>query len=270
MISVTESHSHYDDLEQCSTEKLLTGINQEDLTVAGRITPLIPKITPLVDAIVERMQAGGRLFYVGAGTSGRLGVLDAAECPPTFGSAPDLVQGIIAGGEKALSRAVEFAEDNRELAIQEMQALQLSTSDTVIGISASGTAPYVLAAIEVAQQQRALTASITCNPESTLSNAVPFPIICVVGPEFVTGSTRMKAGTATKLILNMISTTVMIKLGHVYGNQMVDLQQNNHKLQDRAVRIVMSTLDVSREVAMQLLAQHGSIRAACVQVIDKK
>lgn len=269
MITVTESPSHYDDLEQWSTEDLLTGIHREDLTVAARITELIPNMIPLVDAIVARMQQGGRLLYVGAGTSGRLGVLDAAECPPTFGTAPDRVIGVMAGGDKALLRAVELAEDNRELAVQTLQGLQLTAHDAVIGISASGTTPFVLAAMAFAQQQHALTAAITCNPHSPLEKAVQFPLPCIVGPEFITGSTRMKAGTVTKLLLNMISTTVMIKLGHVRGNQMVDMQLNNDKLHERALRMIMSARQVSREQAQQLLQQHGSIRAVFRQYIDE-
>lgn len=265
MKNITESPSEYDNLESLAIEDCLRAMNQLDQTVALSVQSCIPQISPFIQALSQRMPQGGRLFYVGAGTSGRLAVLDAAECPPTFGVAADRVVGVIAGGETALRTAVEFAEDNQAQALTDMQAHQLSESDTVVGISASGGAAYVLAACDYAKSVGALTACVTCNPGTALAAAVAYPIECVVGPEFVTGSTRLRAGTATKLILNMISTTVMIQLGHVKGNQMIDMQLNNAKLQGRAVNMLMTNLAVDEARAQVLLKEYGSVR----QVLDK-
>ncbi len=258
----TETSSHYDHLEQMSVHDLLTNINREDQTVALSVEKAIPQIEALVSQIVPRMRAGGRLFYIGAGTSGRLGVVDASECPPTYGVPPDLVVGLIAGGDGAIRQAVEFAEDDAEQAWKDIAPYQPDASDTLIGIAASGRTPYVIGGLNQARQHGLLTGCIVCNAGSGVAQAAEFPVEVVTGPEFVTGSTRMKAGTAQKLVLNMISTSVMIQLGRVKGNKMVDMQLSNHKLQDRAAKMVMSELSVSREVAEDLLARFGNVRGA--------
>ncbi len=262
MKKVTESSSHYQDLEQMSTLDLLSNINREDQTVALSVQKEIPAIEAFVNACSERMAKGGRLFYIGAGTSGRLGIVDASECPPTFGIDHGIVVGIIAGGDAAIRKAVEFAEDNRNQAWIDLAQFSMSDLDTIVGIAASGSTPYVLGGIEKAKEHGILTAGISCNPDSPLAAAVDFPIAPVVGPEFVTGSTRMKSGTAQKLVLNMISTSLMIKLGKVKGNKMVDMQLSNHKLVDRGARMVAEETGVSVPEAQALLLEHGSVRKA--------
>lgn len=262
MDKVTESSSRYDHLEQQSVKELLTGINREDQTVPLAVEKEIPQIEKLVEAIVERMQQGGRLFYLGAGTSGRLGIVDASECPPTFGVPHGMVVGLIAGGDTAIRKAVEFAEDDRAQGWKDLAPYELTALDTVVGIAASGTTPYVLGALEKAQEHGILTAGISCNPGSPLSQLADIAITPVVGPEFVTGSTRMKSGTAQKLVLNMISTAVMIRLGRVKGNRMVDMQLSNDKLVDRGTRMVMEATGLDAETSKALLLQHGSVRAA--------
>lgn len=262
MARITESPSHYDHLEQMSTRELLAGINAEDRTVPEAVGRVIPAIEALVDALAERMQRGGRLFYLGAGTSGRLGIVDASECPPTFGVPHGLVIGLIAGGDSAIRKAVEFAEDDRTQGWKDLQEHAIGPDDTVVGIAASGGTPYVVGALEACRANGILTAAITCNPDSPVTAVADHPIVVVVGPEFVTGSTRMKSGTAQKLVLNMISTSVMIKLGRVKGNRMVDMQLSNNKLIDRGTRMVMDALGVDYEAANALLKQHGSVRKA--------
>ncbi|HEX4888089.1 MAG TPA: N-acetylmuramic acid 6-phosphate etherase [Luteibaculaceae bacterium] len=262
MTKITESTSHYDQLEQKSTAELLHIINREDQTVPLAVSRAIPQIEALVDQIVEKMGLGGRLIYMGAGTSGRLGIVDASECPPTFGVPHDWVLGIIAGGDQAIRKAVEFAEDDTTQGWKDLQALGISKYDVVIGIAASGSTPYVLGAVKACRENHILTGCIVCNPGSPLAAAVDFPVEVPVGPEVVTGSTRMKSGTAQKLTLNMISTSVMIKLGRVKGNKMVDMQLSNHKLIERGVRMLMDELNISRETAAQLLEKHGNVRQA--------
>jgi N-acetylmuramic acid 6-phosphate etherase len=244
-------------IDALPTADVLAIINQEDQKIAGAVAAEIPQIAEAVDRIVDRVRAGGRLFYIGAGTSGRLGVLDAAECPPTFHVNPDVVQGIIAGGETALARATEASEDNPEEGRRDLAARGFTAQDALAGIAASGRTPYVLGAVEAANQLGALTIGISCTPDSPLSRAVSIPITALVGPEVVAGSTRMKAGTATKLVLNMISTAVMIRLGYVYGNLMVNVQPRNAKLEDRARRIIAASAAVSYERAGELLGEAG-------------
>jgi N-acetylmuramic acid 6-phosphate etherase len=258
----TEAESKYKHLEQMSVNELLVNINNEDKTVADAVEKIIPKIEALVDVIVPKMAASGRLFYVGAGTSGRLGVVDASECPPTFGVEHGIVIGIIAGGDSAIRKAVEFAEDSHMQGWIDLQDRNVSDKDVVIGIAASGSTPYVIGALLKCNEKNITTACITCNEGSPLSKVAKHPIEAVVGPEFVTGSTRMKAGTAQKLILNMISTAVMIKLGKVRGNKMVDMKLSNNKLVDRGARMVMDELKIEMKEALELLKTHGSVRAA--------
>jgi N-acetylmuramic acid 6-phosphate etherase len=262
MIKTTEQESYYNHLEKMSTRELLENINREDHKVPEVVKKSIPQIEQLVEAIVDKMLAGGRLFYIGAGTSGRLGIVDASECPPTFGVAHGLVIGIIAGGEVAIRKAVEFAEDSREQGWKDLQQYLISNRDVLVGITASGTTPYVLGALEQAKIYGITTACITCNDNAPVARYADYPVVAIVGPEFITGSTRMKAGTAQKLILNMISTATMIKLGRVQGNRMVDMQLTNEKLIDRGTRIVMEQLNLPYETANQLLLQHGSVRKA--------
>ena len=262
MKKTTESSSHYSDLEKMSSEDLLININREDQTVALAVEKEIPNIAALVNACHERMKRGGRLFYIGAGTSGRLGVVDASECPPTFGVPHGLVIGIIAGGDTAIRKAVEFAEDDREQGWKDLLEYQINETDTLVGIAASGSTPYVLGAIEIAKKHGVLTGGISCNPGSPLSLSVAYPITPEVGPEFVTGSTRMKSGTAQKIVLNMLSTALMIKLGRVKGNKMVDMQLSNNKLIDRGVKMIMDEIDVTYETAGKLLNEQGSVRKA--------
>lgn len=261
-MSTTESSSHFDKLENMTVNELLTNINSEDKTVPHAIEKVIPQIEKLVEAIVGKMKKGGRLFYIGAGTSGRLGVVDASEIPPTYGMPASRVVGIIAGGDTAIRKSVEDAEDNPDQAWKDLMAHQITDADALIGIAASGRTPYVIGGIKAARERGIVTGCITCNQNSKLAEAAEFPIEVVVGPEFVTGSTRMKAGTAQKLVLNMISTTVMIQLGRVKGNKMVDMQLSNEKLVDRAVKMVMEELQVEREVAEGLLKDNKSVREA--------
>ena len=259
---ITESSSLHDNLEQKSVSELLNAINEEDKKVPLAVEKAIPQIEKLVEAIVERMNIGGRLFYMGAGTSGRLGVLDASEIPPTFGMPDTFVIGIIAGGDTALRKPVEAAEDNIEKGWLDLQEFNINKLDTVVGIAASGTTPYVIKALNRCRENGILTASISCNPSSPLSAAADIPIEAIVGPEFVTGSTRMKSGTAQKLILNMISTSVMIKLGRVKGNRMVNMQLSNAKLIDRGTKMIIEETGLEYEEAKKLLLEHGSVRKA--------
>ena len=259
---ITENESDHQSLENKSTGELLKLINQEDHKVASAIQKIIPSIESLTSKIVERMKKGGRLFYLGAGTSGRLGIVDASECPPTFGVPHGMVIGLIAGGDNAIRKAVEFAEDSLNQGWTDLQEHEINELDTVIGIAASGTTPYVIGAIKKCNDAGILTGGITCNPGSPLAVESVHPIIPVVGPEFVTGSTRMKSGTAQKLVLNMISTTTMIQLGRVKGNRMVDMQLSNNKLVDRGTKMVMEALKVNYEEANKLLIEHGSVRKA--------
>ncbi|WP_282016990.1 N-acetylmuramic acid 6-phosphate etherase [Salegentibacter mishustinae] len=257
----TEKTSKYNNLEKMSTSTLLHNINKEDKTVPESVEKELPAIEKLVDAIVPKMEAGGRLFYIGAGTSGRLGVLDASECPPTFGVSDELVIGLIAGGDIALRNAVENAEDDTNQAWKDLQKFQVSEKDVVVGIAASGTTPYVIGGIKDARAKGIVTGCVTCSSGSPLAAASEFPIEVVTGPEFVTGSTRMKAGTAQKLVLNMISTSVMIKLGRVKGNKMVDMQLSNKKLVGRGTRMIMEELNVDEAEATRLLEKYKSVRA---------
>lgn len=258
----TERSSIYNDLEEMSTSELLININKEDKTVPDRVEKVIPAIEDLVEVIVEKMQKEGRLFYIGAGTSGRLGVLDASECPPTYGVPEDWVIGLIAGGDKALRKAVEKAEDDTRQAWKDLQEYQISEKDVLVGIAASGTTPYVIGGIKDARENGIKTGCITCSSGSPLAEASEFPIEAITGPEFVTGSTRMKAGTAQKLVLNMISTSVMIKLGRVKGNKMVDMQLSNRKLVGRGTRMIMEELGIAEDEAANLLLKYGSVREA--------
>ena len=259
---VTESSSNHDNLEQMSTKEILNGINSEDQKVAHSVQEIIPEIEAFVDACSERMKKGGRLFYIGAGTSGRLGIVDASECPPTFGVDHNTVIGIMAGGDNAIRKAVEFAEDDTEQGWKDLQEFNITELDSLIGIAASGTTPYVLGAMKTANENGLLTGSISCNPGSPLEDLAQKPMTAVVGPEFVTGSTRMKSGTAQKLILNMVSTSLMIKLGKVKGNRMVDMHLSNNKLVDRGAKMVQEALNISYEEAEALLKKYGSVRSA--------
>ena len=262
-MKITEQSSRFDCLEQMSTRELLEGINGEDKTVAEAVCEAIPQIEKLVDGIVARMRQGGRVFYAGSGTSGRLGVLDASEIPPTFGAEPGLFIGVISGGDKALRCSIEGAEDDPEGAWRDLAPFKPQPTDTLIGIAASGSTPYAVGAIKAARKAGLLTACITCNPDAAVAEAAEIPIVAVVGPEFVTGSTRMKAGTAQKMILNMISTSVMIRMGHVRGNKMIDMQLANSKLVDRGTRMVMEETGITDyETARELLLKHGSVRDA--------
>ena len=258
----TEQSSKYEHLEKMSVQKLLTNINQEDKTVPLAVKKALPQIETLVNQIVTKMKLGGRLFYIGAGTSGRLGIVDASECPPTFGVSSDLVNGIIAGGDKAIRNAVENAEDDANQAWIDLQEYNISENDVVIGIAASGTTPYVIGGLQVCNSKNIVTGCITCNEGSPLSLTAKFPVEVVVGPEFVTGSSRMKAGTAQKLVLNMISTVAMIQLGKVKGNKMVDMQLSNSKLVDRGVKMIMGEIPISYEDAAILLKEYGGVRKA--------
>ena len=259
---ITESESLYDNLDQMSVRELLEGINNEDRKVAIAVGREIPKIEKLVTRIVERMRRGGRLFYIGAGTSGRLGVLDASEITPTYGMPNTLVIGLIAGGDRALRNPVESAEDDLDKAWEELQQYHINTNDTLVGIAASGTTPYVIGALRKARSEGILTASISCNPDSPMAAEAEIAIEPVVGPEFVTGSTRMKSGTAQKMVLNMITTSTMIKLGRVKGNRMVNMQLTNQKLVDRGTRMIMEELRLDYEQSKNLLLLHGSVREA--------
>ncbi len=260
---ITEQTSNYRHLEKMPVGELLKNINAEDQTVPAAVEKAIPQIEKLAEAAGDKMLMGGRMFYIGAGTSGRLGIVDASECPPTYGVPKGLVIGIIAGGEKAITNAVEFAEDDKEQGWKDLLEFDVSDKDVVIGIAASGTTPYVIGALEECRKRGIITGSISCNPDSPVSAAADFPIEVVVGPEFVTGSTRMKSGTAQKLVLNMISTSVMIQLGRVEDNKMVNMQLTNDKLVDRGTKMLMEKTKITDyEKAKQLLLQHGSVKKA--------
>lgn len=259
---ITETPSNYSDLELMNTESILKNINNEDKKVAEAVQKSIPQITKLVNALEERFYEGGRLFYIGAGTSGRLGILDASEIPPTYGMPHDRVIGLIAGGDSAIRKAVEFAEDDTNQAWLDLKSYDISAKDVLVGIAASGTTPYVLGGIKDAKAQGILTAGITNNPGSPLATMSDIPIEINVGPEFVTGSTRMKSGTSQKLVLNMITTALMIRVGRVKGNKMVNMQLSNNKLVDRGTRYLMEGLHLSYEEAQKVLNQYGSVKEA--------
>jgi len=261
-IKTTEQDSNYNHLEDMSVEELIKNINREDQSIALAVQKSIPQITSLTEQIILKLKKGGRLFYLGAGTSGRLGILDASECPPTFGVSHDLVIGLIAGGDTAIRKAVEFAEDSITQGWKDLQTYQISDKDIVVGIAASGTTPYVISALKKCNDNDIITGCITCNKNSPLSNVAQFPIEVVVGPEFVTGSSRMKAGTAQKMVLNMLSTATMIRLGKVKGNKMVDMQLSNDKLVDRGVKMLIKELDINSSQAIELLHKYGSVRKA--------
>lgn len=269
-LSITEHPSNFDNLEKMSIRELLVNINKEDSKVHLAVKKAIPQIEKLIAGIVERMNRGGRIFYLGAGTSGRLGVVDASEIPPTFGVSGNMVIGLIAGGDTAIRKAVESAEDDPDKAWTELEALNISKDDTVIGIAASGSTPYVVGGVRKARENGLLTGCVTCNPDGKLVEAAEIPVVAVVGPEFVTGSTRMKAGTAQKMVLNMITTTVMIKLGRVKGNKMVNMQLTNKKLIERGTRMIVEELDIPRDAARTLLLEHGSVRKAIEYFRGKK
>lgn len=258
----TEQSSKYEHLEKMPVSELLQNINNEDKTVPLAIERALPQIEKLVEKTVAQLKKGGRLFYIGAGTSGRLGIVDASECPPTFGVQFDLVIGIIAGGDTAIRRAVEFAEDDREQAWADLSAYNINAKDLVVGIAASGTTPYVICGLEKCNEAGIATGCITCNAGSPLAQTAQFPVEVVVGPEFVTGSSRMKAGTAQKLVLNMLTTATMIQLGHVKGNKMVDMQLSNHKLVGRAVGMIVDELGIPEAEAAALLEEHKNVRKA--------
>ena len=261
-IKVTEQASLYDDLEKKPIIDLLTEINSEDQKVALAVQKAIPEIERLVTGIVKRMKRGGRLFYIGAGTSGRLGVLDASEIPPIYGMPPTYVIGLIAGGDHALRNPVEFAEDDLEKAWEELTAFNINSNDVLVGIAASGTTPYVIGALRTARQKGILTGAISCNPGSPVATEAEIKIEVIVGPEYVTGSTRMKSGTAQKMVLNMITTATMIKLNRVKGNRMVNMQLSNQKLVDRGARMIVEELDLPYEQAKNLLLLHGNVKDA--------
>lgn len=257
---ITEKSSNYNHLENKTVKDLVSIINKEDHSVAKSVSKNLDKIEKLINNIEPRMHKGGRLFYIGAGTSGRLGILDASECPPTFGVSDQIVIGLIAGGDKAIRKSQEFAEDSLEQGWEDLKKYEINSNDSVIGIAASGTTPYVVSTIKKCNEKEILTGCITCNSNSPLSKEAKFPIDVVVGPEVVTGSTRMKSGTAQKMILNIISTTLMIRLGRVKGNKMVDMQLSNNKLVDRAEKMLMNELKISLDEAKKLLQKHKSVR----------
>ena len=261
-MSTTESASNYDSLEQMSIRELLVNINREDKTVPLATEAAIPQIERLVAATVEKLSQGGRLFYIGAGTSGRLGIVDASECPPTYGVPHGMVIGLIAGGDSAIRKAVEFAEDDEAQAWKDLLQHGITSKDIVVGIAASGRTPYVIGGLEQCRAQGIATGCIVCNTGSAVAAASDYPVEVITGPEFITGSTRMKAGTAQKLVLNMLTTSTMIKLGRVKGNKMVDMQLSNVKLVDRGTRMLMDELKLNRPEAAALLKKFGSVRAA--------
>ena len=261
-IKITEQPSLYDDLDKKSVKEILEDINTEDHKVADAVQKAIPQIEKLVTLIIPRVKKGGRIFYMGAGTSGRLGVLDASEIPPTFGMPPTVVIGLIAGGDTALRNPVENAEDDMSRGWEELLQHHINSEDTVIGIAASGTTPYVIGAMHTAREHGILTGCITSNPNSPMATEADVPIEVIVGPEYVTGSSRMKSGTAQKMILNMISTTIMIELGRVQGNKMVNMQLSNQKLIDRGTRMIIEDLHLDYEKAEALLLLHGSVKSA--------
>jgi N-acetylmuramic acid 6-phosphate etherase len=261
-IKTTESDSSYNHLEKMEVKELLENINAEDKTVALAVEKALPQIESLTKIVVEKLRTGGRLLYIGAGTSGRLGILDASECPPTFGVSHDLVIGIIAGGDTAIRKAVEFAEDSLSQGWDDLKSKNTTEKDIVIGIAASGTTPYVIGALEECNKNNIVTACITCNQGSPLSKVAHYPVEVIVGPEFVTGSSRMKAGTAQKMVLNMISTAAMIQLGRVKGNKMIDMQLSNNKLVDRGIKMLMAELNLTEKEANTLLEEYKSVRNA--------
>lgn len=267
---ITEASSNYNHLEKMSTKQLLTNINKEDDTVPKAVKKALPQLQKLVDKTYERMQKGGRLFYIGAGTSGRLGIVDASECPPTYGVPQGLVIGLIAGGDGAIRKAVEFAEDNVKQGWKDLLKHKISNKDVLIGIAASGTTPYVIGALDEARKKGVLTGAIVCNKKTPVAAAAEFPVEVVVGPEFVTGSTRMKSGTAQKLVLNMLSTSVMIKLGKVKGNKMVDMMPTNNKLVARGTKMIMHEAKVTEKKAAELLKKYGNVRKAVDSLKKKK
>ena len=267
---ITESSSKYRNLQSMSLRSLLKNINNEDALVPAAINKKIPQIEKVVKAVSEKMKAGGRLFYIGAGTSGRLGVVDASEIPPTYGMPFGKVIGLIAGGDRAIRKAVEYAEDDAAQAWKDLKKYKINSNDFLIGIAASGKTPYVIGCVKDARKNKIKTACITCNDRSELAKAVDYPIEIIVGPEFVTGSTRMKAGTAQKLVLNMISTAVMIQLGRVKGNKMVDMKMTNNKLINRGVKMVMNELKITEAKAIILLNKYGSVRKAIESVAKSK
>ena len=258
----TEQDSNYNHLEKMTVQELLTNINKEDKTVPFAVEKVIPQIEELVLKIVDKLKIGGRLFYIGAGTSGRLGIVDASECPPTFGVPHELVIGLIAGGDSAIRKAVEFAEDSTIQGWKDLQNHDINKNDVVIGIAASGTTPYVIGALNECDKNDILTGCVTCNHNSPLSKTAQFPIEVIVGPEFVTGSSRMKAGTAQKLVLNMITTASMIQLGKIKDNKMIDMQLSNNKLVDRGVKMLINELNVTQEIAEKLLDKYQNVRLA--------
>lgn len=262
MNRITEQESKYHNIDQMSVLEILTGINNEDKLVPLAVEKALPQIEKLATAVAERMNKGGRLFYIGAGTSGRLGVVDASECPPTFGVPFDQVVGIIAGGDTAIRRAVEFAEDDAQQAWVDLQEYNINEKDCLVGLAASGTTPYVIGGLNTARKHGVLTGCVICNEGGPIVAESDFPVEVVAGPEFLTGSTRMKSGTAQKLVLNMLSTTVMIKMGRVKGNRMVDMQLTNHKLVDRGTQMVMAELNIGHDEASVLLNKYGSVRKA--------
>jgi N-acetylmuramic acid 6-phosphate etherase len=261
-LSITESSSRFDNLDEMSVRELLQAINTEDKSVPVAVEKAIPQIEKLVNAMVSRIKAGGRIFYIGAGTSGRLGIVDASELPPSFGVPHGMAIGIIAGGDTAIRKAVEFAEDDFEQAWKDLSAHQINETDCVIGIAASGRTPYVIGGLKTARENQILTGCIVCNPDSEIASVCEYPVEVIVGPEFVTGSTRMKSGTAQKLVLNMISTSVMIQMGRVKGNKMVDMQLTNKKLISRGTKMIMEELKIGRDEAEALLLKYGSVRKA--------
>ena len=261
-IKTTEKDSNYNHLERMGIKELLKNINSEDKTVPFSVEKAIPQIEKIVAQIVPKLKSGGRLFYIGAGTSGRLGIVDASECPPTFGVSHDLVIGLIAGGDSAIRKAVEFAEDSVSQGWEDLKLNNISPKDVVIGIAASGTTPYVIGALDKCNKQNIITGCITCNENSPLARTAIYPVTVIVGPEFVTGSSRMKAGTAQKLVLNMITTTTMIQLGKIKGNKMVDMQLSNNKLVDRGTKMLMNELKIDESLASKLLQKYGNVRNA--------
>lgn len=262
MSSTTEKESNYDHLESMSLDEILSNINSEDQKIALAVQQVLPQITALAEQIVKAMRSGGRLFYIGAGTSGRLGILDASECPPTFGVPFDWVIGIIAGGDSAIRKAVEFAEDDIDQAWEDLQEYNINKQDVVVGIAASGRTPYVLGGLQAANAAGLVTGCVVCNEGAPIATEAQYPIEVIVGPEFVTGSTRMKAGTAQKMVLNMLSTSVMIQLGRVKGNKMVDMQLTNNKLLGRGVGIIVQETGLEAGKAAYLLEKYGSVREA--------
>lgn len=269
-INNTESPSHYEDLENKSVLELITGMNKEDAIIAQVVKSALPQIEKLITAALSKMQAGGRLFYIGSGTSGRLGILDASEIPPTYGVDDGMVIGVIAGGDHAIRKAVEFAEDDTSQAWIDLSKFKINTKDFLIGIAASGETPYVLGGITIAKQKGIATGCIVCNQHSSIAKEADYPIELLTGPEFVTGSTRMKAGTAQKMTLNMISTSLMIQLGKVKGNKMMEMQLSNKKLWNRATDILMQELGISNEDASVLLKKHRSIKQSIHAFLTNK